>query len=216
MKITVIGATGGTGRLVVEQALARGYSVSAFVRQPRNLPEHPHLHVIQGNLADTAALAQAMAGSDAVLCCLGVHEKKSVRIMQEQLPNILAAMRTCGCTRLVLLSAFGVGDSYAVANWLIKPIYQTLVKDVYADKAEAEKLLPASGLQWTKIYPVIQNNKPLNSQTETHRLHNVRKVNGFSQVPRANVAQTMLDCIRDQTTYGETLVLAAAGAVQKK
>lgn len=76
MKITVIGATGGTGRLVVDQALARGYEVRAFVRNPQTLPNHPHLSVIQGDLADTAALAGAIAGSDALLCCLGVHEKE--------------------------------------------------------------------------------------------------------------------------------------------
>ena len=151
MKITVIGATGGTGRLVLEQALARGYEVTAFARNPQTLPKHTNLTVIKGSLSDIVALSRAMAGSDAVLCCLGVHEKKNVTVMQRNLPHIIEAMQQIGLNRLVLLSAYGVGESMATANFLAKLAYKTIVKEVYADKEQAEKLLPASGLQWTKI-----------------------------------------------------------------
>ena len=214
MKITVIGATGGTGRLVVDQALARGYEVRAFVRNPQTLPNHPHLSVIQGDLADTAALAGAIAGSDALLCCLGVHEKKNVTVMRRHLPHIIQAMQQSGVERLILLAAYGVGASMASANCLAKPAYNTIVKDVYADKAQAEKQLPASGLQWTKIYPVILTDQPLSAKTETRLLKNTRKVNGFSKVPRANVAKVMLDSIQDKNTCLETIVLAASGAIK--
>ena len=52
MKIIVFGATGGTGKLIVTQALAKGHSVTAFVRNPDGLPQDPHLRVIQGDVFD--------------------------------------------------------------------------------------------------------------------------------------------------------------------
>lgn len=45
MKLLVIGETGRTGRLIVEQALARGHEVVALVRDPSALPSRPGLVV---------------------------------------------------------------------------------------------------------------------------------------------------------------------------
>ena len=77
MTALVVGASGATGRLLVEQLLARGESVRIIVRSPARLPEelqkHERLTVIQASLLDLtdAALAQHVAGCDAVLSCLG-------------------------------------------------------------------------------------------------------------------------------------------------
>lgn len=216
MKITVLGATGKTGLLVVEQALARGYEVVAYARAPQSLPQHAALTVVQGGLEDTAALANAMSGSQAVLCCLGTHQLKKVTLMQTQLPHIIQAMKQAQAARLVLLSAYGVGESFQTAGCIAKLAYKTMVKDVYADKALSEQILAQSDLTWTCVYPVILTDGALSDAVETALLPQVQKVKGLPKVARANVAKTMLDAVSDSSTFGQQIVLSSANSIVKR
>ena len=72
MNVVVFGATGSTGRLVVEFALSAGHVVTAFVRDPKRMPlTHPHLRIVKGDAMDPTAVASAVQGADAVICTLG-------------------------------------------------------------------------------------------------------------------------------------------------
>jgi FlaA1/EpsC-like NDP-sugar epimerase len=72
MRLLVIGATGGTGRELVQQALAHGHQVTAFVRDPARLQiEHANLRVAKGDVLDYATVEAAMRGQDAVVSALG-------------------------------------------------------------------------------------------------------------------------------------------------
>lgn len=72
MKILVFGASGKTGKHVVEQALEAGHSVTAFVRDPTKLPSsHPNLRLIQADVLEAAQVEQAMPGVEAVISALG-------------------------------------------------------------------------------------------------------------------------------------------------
>src|SRR5260370_8811476 len=72
MNLVVLGATGGTGRLVVEQALAAGHTVTALVRSPEKLTlRNPNLHVIAGQATDRSAVSRALDGADALISTLG-------------------------------------------------------------------------------------------------------------------------------------------------
>jgi len=74
MKILIFGATGGTGRQLVEQALAQGHTVTAFARDPAKvIAKHANLRVAQGNMLQTASIEAAVAGQDAVLSALGIR-----------------------------------------------------------------------------------------------------------------------------------------------
>ena len=113
-----MGATGRTGRLVVEQALTRGDQVVAYVRNTKGIEASPGLKIIAGQLADVLALRAAINGADAVLVCLGTHGKrmkKNVDLMQTSMPSIIKAMQEANVARLVLESAYGVGDSARTA-----------------------------------------------------------------------------------------------------
>ena len=75
MKITVFGATGNTGKLLVKQTLETGYEVVAYVRNPFKLTTTDnHLTVIQGELTDATSVETAIKGSDAVLSTLGSRD----------------------------------------------------------------------------------------------------------------------------------------------
>ena len=74
MKLIIFGATGGTGRQCVDQALAQGHEVTAFVRQPEALTvQHPDLTIIQGDITDQGAVQRAILSHDVVISALGTR-----------------------------------------------------------------------------------------------------------------------------------------------
>src|ERR1700689_3463019 len=81
MKIIVFGATGGTGKLIVSQALAKGHSVTAFVRSSEGLTQDPHLRVIEGDLFDFGTVVNAVRGNRAVLSALGARSTKKTDVL---------------------------------------------------------------------------------------------------------------------------------------
>ena len=217
MKIVVLGATGATGRLLVEQALTRGDQVVAYVRNPDGIAANPGLEIVVGPLDDALALKDAVKGADAVLVCLGTHGErmsKTVDLMQKSLPSIMKAMNEANVLRLVLLSAYGVGDTARTAGVIARIAYQTVVGAIYRDKERSEAMLPGSGLKWTRVYPVILTDGPLADAVEVRPMTQVRKVTGLPKVSRADVARVMLDAARDDRTIGQTLLVSSIGSVR--
>ena len=90
MKIVVLGATGLTGRLVVEQALTRGDQVVAYVRNANGLAASPGLAIAVGQIGDVPALKAAITGADVVLVCLGTRGK---RMEKDRRPDARRACR---------------------------------------------------------------------------------------------------------------------------
>lgn len=111
--LLIVGATGGTGRQLVEQALERGHTVTALARDPSALRvEHPRLTVIRGNVLDYRSVEAAVRGQDAVVSALG-HKRffGPTRILSEGTRNVLRAMETHRVQRFVCETALGIGDS---------------------------------------------------------------------------------------------------------
>jgi putative NADH-flavin reductase len=216
VKIAVLGATGRTGRLVVEQALTRGDEVVAYVRHRHGIAANPRLEIAVGPLDDALALKTAINSADAVLVCLGTHGKrmkKNVDLMQKSMPSIIKAMKEVNVPRLVLVSAYGVGDTARTAGLIARVIYKTVVGAIYRDKERSEALLRGSGLKWTSIYPVILTDEPPADSVEVHPMSQVHKVGGLPKVSRADVARVMLDAARDDRTIGQKLLVSSKGSV---
>ncbi len=82
MKLVIFGAAGGTGRILVEQALAKGHEVTAFDRHPGALTiQHPKLSLVQGDVFDPDQVEAAIAGQDVVICVLGVKPGSTMRML---------------------------------------------------------------------------------------------------------------------------------------
>ena len=146
MKIIVFGATGGTGKLIVSQALAKGHSVTAFVRNPEGLTPDPHLRVIQGDLFDLATVVDAVRGHRAVLSALGARSRQKADILANALPVMLEAMRQEYVTRLIVLGASGVQRDHgkyqnALTNMAIWVAKNTVLKHPFVDQTAQERLL---------------------------------------------------------------------------
>ena len=192
MQVVVFGATGGTGRELVKQALGHGHSVRAFVRNPDKLKViHHRLEVVTGDALDAKAVAAAVEGQDAVLSALGVNERKPNTILSDATRNLLAAMDTHGVQRLLFVSSLGLGETKGqlgpVYNFVLLP---TLLKHIFADKETAEALVRESDALWTLVRPGRLTNGWL---TGKYRVgHDAAKGRWFPKIARADVADFML------------------------
>ncbi len=156
MRILVIGATGGTGRELVRQALKRGHPVTALVRNPARMREsHANLTVIKGNVMDPASLAPAMQGQDAVVCALG-HKRwlGPSNILSQGTQNIVDAMKAAGVRRLVVETALGVGGSTGrLGLYYTLFVIPFILPFYWYDKGRQERVVRESGLDWIIVRP---------------------------------------------------------------
>jgi uncharacterized protein YbjT (DUF2867 family) len=215
VKLVVLGATGGTGHRLVDQAIHRGHEVVAYVRRPDALDGRPGLSVVGGELSDAPSLTAALTGADAVLCAIGPTGLKDLfgaDLMQRTLPVLATAMTAAGVRRLVLLSAYGVGDTAASASPMAKIAF-TAVHSLYRDKQVAESRLAESDLDVTTIYATALTNDPPGDPAEVREVAAVSRVSGMPKISRAAVATAMLDAVEDRATIGRRLLVTRAGAV---
>ena len=111
MRIAVFGGTGATGRLLIDQALDRGLSVTAYARHPEKLGiEDDRLTVVAGELSDSAAIDRAVKGSDAVISLLGQGRPVKGTPVALGTRTILAAMDTFGVRRIVAVATASAAD----------------------------------------------------------------------------------------------------------
>jgi putative NADH-flavin reductase len=159
MKLTILGATGGTGRHLVAAALDRGHQVTALVRRPGSFDASPGLtEHAWTDLADSATLTQALTGSDAVISTLGGAAKGATTVCTDAIRTTLTAMSAAKLTRLVVLSAHGVLEThdrslFSVAVW-------AGVGEKMKDKEGMERLITESDLDWTIVRPPMLKDTP--------------------------------------------------------
>jgi putative NADH-flavin reductase len=196
MNLAIFGATGGTGRHLVEQALAAGHHVTVLVRTPAAVTEpHERLHIVQGDVRQVDQVAAVVAGQDAVLSALGPHERGPVDLCTAAMTAILAAMTRHDVRRLVVLSAYGAREShdgglYNVMLWRIQ-------KEKMLDKERMEELIAHSAVDWTVVRPSALSNGPRTSRYHTGIGLRMRLT---SRISRADVAAFMLRQVAD-TAY---------------
>ena len=202
-RILIIGATGGTGRQLVKQALERGYAVTALVRDPSRLQiDHPKLTVARGDVLDPAAVDAAVRGQGAVLSALG-HKRffYPTRILSEGTRNILGAIEAHGVPRLICETSLGIGDSAGRMGLnytffvipLILPFY-------FWDKTRQERLIAGSGVEWVIVRPGVLTNGEARG-----RYRHGRGVGSFLRtvrIARGDVASFMLDQLASDSYLG--------------
>jgi putative NADH-flavin reductase len=209
MRLVVFGASGGTGREIIKQALDHGHEVTAFVRDSKKLAiDDRKVHIIAGDVRkDQPAIATAITGTDAIICTLGrANSLKSTGLIAASLAAIVLAAQQQDVRRLILISAFGVGDSYAGAPVAMRLIFRLLLADIYCDKKAGEDLLKASGLDWTIIRPVMLTS---GSRTTTYRSGERLYLNGIPKISRADVAHFALTQLVDTTYFRKTVAISA-------
>ena len=180
MRVFLLGATGGTGTAIREQAVRRGHSVTAFGRSGAN--------DVVGSPIDAAALAEAVKGHDAVLSAIG-GGLFATTIRTESARAILDAMERNGIRRLILMSST-LNEPLLRARILS----HTLLSAPAKDQRSMEKIVSASDADWTIIRAPVLTKGPLTGATSLAETNQ-----GRPSVSRADVAKLMLDLAEDSS-----------------
>jgi len=170
MRIVILGGTGPSGNLLIEEALAAKYVIVIYARSPQKLPAHlnkrPDTTIIKGDLEDTKALDTALAGVDAVLSALGPSfGNPSGTPIARGYSAVLEAMRRQGVKRLIALGTASIKDEQNDKPSVVYSLMVTAVafgaRSAYRDiVAVGEVIRACEDIDWTIVrVPVLKNEK---------------------------------------------------------
>lgn len=197
MKLLVIGATGRTGKYVVEQGLRRGHDITAFARHPEKLAGIEGLkQTIQGDALNLNDVRKAMQGQEALIIAVGGSAIAR---------NVILAMREASVKRLVATSSRSV---VATRPWLPVMIAWLIFRGAYADGAREEGMIEMSGLDWSVVRGTMLTNQPFTGQV--HIDFEANATGGAMTLGRADYAMTLLDVVENPQMINKALGVGGA------
>jgi putative NADH-flavin reductase len=206
MKLLVLGASGGTGKLLVEQALASSHIVTAFVRDPAKLAlTNPNLTVVRGDARQEPDLLTALSGQDVVVSALGSRRAGDDLAVRSTL-GLIAAMPKAGVKRLVLLSSYLATPNYHAAG-LMGMLVNGMMKGIVEDKQAGERELKGSELDWTLVYATRLTNGAATGQS--HILSDGESVGMANTISRADVATFLLKAVANPTLVRASVIISS-------
>jgi uncharacterized protein YbjT (DUF2867 family) len=194
MNITIFGASGRTGRHLVEQALEKGHRVTAYVRREKAIDiTHENLRVVIGSITDPAKLKEAIQGKEACLSVMGGSSlTRHAEEIKAGIDLIVRIMEEEGVPRLIYLSSAGAGESrYSLPQPVRFLVCDIMLRIPLADHFSNEQRIAKSRLAWTVVRPGGLTDGPLTGKLAHGSGKSTMK--GMMQISRANVASFMLD-----------------------
>lgn len=191
--ITVFGANGNVGRLIVTYALSEGYTVRAFVHDHNDLPDHAQLHIIKGDVRNPDDIAAAINGADAVLSALSSWKAPEKNVLSSAMEQLIPAMKTQHINRIISLTgaeARANGDELSIIHRIAHAVLGIVGGNVIRDGEKHLSLLEHSGLDWVVLRsPVMKS-----TVGEVYSLSDKRPL-PWSTVSRHAVARAMINQI---------------------
>jgi NAD(P)-dependent dehydrogenase (short-subunit alcohol dehydrogenase family) len=201
MNLTILGASGATGHELTRQAVERGHTVTAVVRDPARLtlPPTPDVTTVVADVFDPASIAAAVAGAGVVISTLGVAKGDKPGILEAGARALVAAKPG----RIIWMGAFGTGASAEAAGGFTRLLLSLAMKKELPDKVAADTtVLDAGG---TVFHCGLLSDGALSATRRTVELADAPT--GFpKKVSRATVAAAMLDEAEAATPSPGTLV----------
>jgi nucleoside-diphosphate-sugar epimerase len=226
MKTLVVGASGATGRLLVEQLLNRGQKVKAVVRSPEKLPEslrsHEHISVIQASILDLsdAEMAQHVSGCEAVASCLGHrpglkgiygHPRRLVTDATRRLCNAIRASKPDVPARAVLMNTAGISnrdlrESVSFGQRCVIGLLRLLLPPHVDNENAADYLRTDIGqedreIEWAVVRPDTLIDEDTVTEYEVHPSPTRSAIFNPGKTSRINLAHFMADLITDDDTW---------------
>lgn len=193
MQVTVFGANGKVGRLVVLKALENRYIVNAFVHGSSTFKPSEKLNVIQGDIYSYTDVEKALSGSNAVISTLGSWGTPNKDILTVGMTNIIPAMKKLGIGRIITLTgaeARAKGDNLGIIHRLMHLFLNVVAKKILADGEMHIKLLENSGLEWTTFRSPVMND----NGSVKFKLSNKRSL-PWKNINRESVARAIINQI---------------------
>lgn len=205
-QITIFGASGRVGRLVVADALAAGYSVVAFVHVHNPFQGVKGVTVVQGDIGDSKQVMTAIQGSRVVISTLSSWHSKQHNVLVRAMNIILPSMRELGISRIITLTGIALSskDKLGLANKLSYGAFKIVAGKVLIDAEIHLQLLQKSGLDWTCVRsPVMTRERRVNYSLSP-------KIGSFTfmtSIPRPAVAKCLVDQVISKEYIGQAMVI---------
>jgi putative NADH-flavin reductase len=201
MKLAIFGATGATGRILVEQALKQGHEVTGFDRHlPALAIENPKLKMVQGDVFKLDEVEKAIEGQDAVICVLGVPPTVTAPVCSTGTEHIVEAMQKHGVKRFICQSAFAVAaldGEWKEVPWMVPLLLLSpKVKAMFADKVRQEHIIQQSDLDWIIVRPARLTDGPA---TGTYTTGAPLHIGMGAKIARTDVADFLLKQVSDNS-----------------
>ena len=191
MKLLILGATGATGLEVVAQAVERGHTVTAFVRNADPLGKFgDRINIVRGDLLDGVELGRVLAGQEAVLSAFGPRlptSRADADLLQRFAAVLTGAMKRTDVRRAVIEST-----AFLFKDAILPPAHRfgrLFFPGIVRDATEMENTVAQSGLDWTLVRPPQLTNKPFTGRYRA-RIGQLPTF-GF-KISRADVADFMI------------------------
>jgi uncharacterized protein YbjT (DUF2867 family) len=203
LRVLIVGATGGTGRQLVAQALERGHEVTALARNPAVLDiTHARLRIVRGDVLVPGSIDEAARGQDAVMSALG-HRKlfPPSRILSDGTRNVLRAMDAHGVRRFVCETSLGLGDTAGrMGLYYTLFVVPVILPFYFWDKARQERVIAQSRVSWVIVRPgALTNDAPRGRYRHGPQLGSFLRT---VRISRADVAEFMLNQLADDVYVG--------------
>ncbi|MGY9047917.1 hypothetical protein P775_11455 [Puniceibacterium antarcticum] len=215
MKVVVFGATGGTGRAVIKMALAAGHNVTAFARRADRIAPADGLNVVEGDAMDKSDVVRTLNGQDAVVISLGNSQNAFALmfgagrttpkdICEIGTRNILEGLPKGRNIPIVVVGAFGTGDTAPNLPFMFKLFYRLILREQMADKEKQDQILKGSTASYTLVQPLALTDKP---GTGTWNVSH-DGIYGKTEVPRDDLSQFILETLEEGDHSGKTVTFS--------
>jgi putative NADH-flavin reductase len=202
MKLSLFGATGPTGKHLIEEALKQGYRLSVYTRDARKLEAFAgRLEIVVGDLQDREAIARCIQGADAVISALGPNSLKvqGDRPIMHGMSNIIDAMRQSRVRRLIQISTAAYRDpkdSFDLKAHAVALMFRLIVRKAYEDITATGALIAKSDLDWTLVRIPYLKDGPAEGEVDVGWYGKTKL--GMS-LSRGNLAKFLVNQMTDRT-----------------
>lgn len=200
MHLTVLAATGATGRELTRQALERGHTVTAIARDRDRIPDAEHLLRVSADVRDVPSIKRAVASDAVVLSALGVAKGDRSGTLTAGASALVAAAPR----RILWLGAFGTGVSAEAAGAFTRLVLRLALGAEIPDKVAADAAVLSAG--GTVFHAGPLSNGPLSSTRRIVPLEAAPRRFLPTVVSRATVAAAMLDEAEADRYPGRTVL----------
>ena len=209
MNITVIGASAGVGLEIVKQLVEAGDSVATLSRSTDSIPRAPNVTALQGDAMNEADVLKATTGADAVLVALGLGmSTKATGLYPQAAKALLKALASLpDKPPVIVLTGFGAGNSWEYNSWPMKLMFNLLLKDIYAEKAQMERMISEAYPNAMFVRPGRLTNGALTRQYKVTT--ELSKSTRIGSISRKDVADFMIAQARNPGYIGQYPALPA-------
>jgi putative NADH-flavin reductase len=206
MRLAILGGTGGIGSHLLSWAVDAGHAVHVLARDGGAVTVRPGVRITRGNATDPVAVADVIAGVDAVLTALGPRGAKTPSLLTTAAANVTRAMEKTGTRRLISVSAAGAFIREDPGQgMLIKLILPRVLARHFADVRAMEQVVGHSDVDWTLVRPTRLLNGPL---TGHYQVRPSYPPPGLTKISRADVAHFMIGALTESSYLRQTPALA--------